>query len=200
MKYLSLLVEGRLDEAVGRRIVERGGDTVQTVYGKKGVNYIKRKISGFNDAARAIPILALVDLMDTNSDCPKQVLETWVPHRHENMLFRIVVQEVESWIMADRVGIATFLAIPRNRVPVMPEQLQDPKRTLIELARRSRSGRIRRLLVPDQGSTAIEGPAYTSELERFVRDSWDLDAAIQRSPSLGRCVEAVARFFSTKEN
>ncbi len=42
MKSLSLLVEGTLDEAVGRRIIEYAGGTVQTVRGKKGVSYIKK--------------------------------------------------------------------------------------------------------------------------------------------------------------
>ncbi|MCH8961578.1 MAG: hypothetical protein IH820_09725 [Bacteroidetes bacterium] len=200
MKSLSLLVEGTLDEAVGRRIIEYTDGTVQTVYGKKGVSYIKKKLSGFNKAAVAIPVLALVDLMDTKSDCPKQVVEEWLPQRHKNMVFRLVVPEIESWIMADWAGISTFLAVSKNKVPDNPEQVADPKRTLVGLARMSHSERIRRLLVPARGSTATEGPAYTSELQRFVRDQWNIGEAIDRAPSLKRCVGAVTRFFMQQQS
>lgn len=195
MKSLSLLVEGNLDEALGRRIIEYAGGAVQTVHGKKGTSYIKKKLSGFNEAAVAIPVLTLVDLMDTKSDCPKRVVEEWLPRRHENMIFRLVVQEIESWIMADRTGIATFLVVSKNKVPNNPEQIADPKSMLVALARTSRLERIRRLLVPATGSTATEGPAYTSELQRFVRDQRNIEEAIERAPSLKRCVLAVARFL-----
>ncbi len=200
MKSLSLLVEGTLDEAVGRRIIEYAGGTVQTVRGKKGVSYIKKKLSGFNAAAVAIPVLALVDLMDTKSDCPKQVVEEWLPQRHENMVFRLVVPEIESWIMADRAGISTFLAVLKNKVPGHPEQVANPKGTLVGLARMSHSEPIRRLLVPARGSTATEGQAYTSELQRFVRDQWNIEEAIDRAPSLKRCVGAVTRFFLQQQS
>ncbi len=200
MKSLSLLVEGTLDEAIGRRIIEYAGGTVQIVYGKKGVNYIKKKLSGFNDAAVAIPVLALVDLMDAKSGCPKQVVEKWLPRCHKNMIFRLVVFEIESWILADRTGVSTFLGVSKNKVPGNPEQVADPKRTLVGLARKSRSERIRRLLVPARGSTATEGPAYTSELQRFVRDQWNIGEAIDRAPSLKRCVGAVTRFFMQQQS
>ena len=196
MKSLSLLVEGRLDEAVGRRIIEFADGTVQTVHGKKGVSYVKKKLSGFNAAAVAIPVLTLVDLMDTKSDCPKLVVEEWLPRRHENMIFRLVVPEIESWIMADRAGLSTFLAVSKNKVPDNPEQVANPKRMLVGLARKSRIERIRRLLVPARGSTATEGPAYTSELQRFVRDQWNIEEAIDRAPSLKRCVKAVTGYFA----
>lgn len=148
MRSMALLVEGLLDEVVGRRILEHLGGQVSVVYGKRGIGYIQRKITGFNDAATGFPILTLADLMDTGLSCAAAVVKTWLPHRNESMFFRLAVREIESWLLADRANLAAFLKVPRSKIPQHPEQIEDPKRTLINLARRSRSATIRRNLVP----------------------------------------------------
>jgi hypothetical protein len=193
MAFTALLVEGNLDEAAGRRIVEYAGGTVTETYGKKGAGYIKSNVDGFNQLARGTTILALVDLMDTQSECPVEVIEDWLPHPNKNMIFRLVVREIESWIMADRTGIAQFLGVRKQDIPSRPEQVEDPKRRLVNIARNTRFSRIKRLLVPAPSSTATEGPAYTSEMQQFVRDRWDIERAMERAFSLRRCVRAVQR-------
>ena len=193
MAFTALLVEGNLDEAVGRRIVEHTGGVVTETYGKKGAGYIENKITGFNQLAQGTTILALVDLMDTRSECPVEVIEDWLPQPNENMIFRLVVREIESWIMADRAGVARFLGVRKQDIPARPERVKDPKRRLVNVARNSRFSRIKRLLVPAPSSTATEGPAYTSEMQQFVRDRWDLERATERAPSLRRCVRAIQR-------
>lgn len=190
-KTLALLVEGNLDESAGRRVAEKAGFSVSVTYGRRGIGYIRTKIAGFNRAASAQPILALADLMDTGMDCPPEVVEAWLPHRNEMMLLRVVVREIESWLLADRPNLAEFLKIPAEKIPLAPEELSDPKETLINLARKSRSASIRRTLVPAEGSTAREGPGYTSEMERFVRSRWDLEAAQEHAPSLERCLRSL---------
>ncbi len=160
MAEFALLVEGNLDEAVGRRIVRHCGLEVSVVYGKKGSAYVKGKIRGFNMSARGMPMLTLVDLMDTGLSCPPAVLDAWLPRREPGMLFRVVVREVESWLLADRPNLARFLRIAADKVPLVPEEEIDPKRRLVNLARKSRSAEKRRLLVPTKGSSAAEGPAY----------------------------------------
>ena len=191
MAFIALLVEGNLDETMARRIVEYAGGEVTVTYGKKGAGYIKNKIAGFNQLAQGTTILALADLMDTGSECPVEVLEEWLPHPSENMIFRLVICEIESWIMADRAGIARFLGVRKQDIPPHPERVDDPKRRLVNMARASRFAGVKRLLVPAPSSTATVGPAYTSEVQQFVRDRWNIERAMERSPSLRRCVRAV---------
>lgn len=195
MKCMALLVEGVLDEAVGRRIIEHAGATVVGPYGKEGIGYIKKNLSAFAQSAQGTPMLALADLMDTEFDCPARVVQEWLPYPQENMLFRLVVREIESWILADRANAAQFLGVPKNKIPCHPEELDNPKRRVINLARHSRHARARRLLVPPDGSTATEGRAYTSEMQKFVRKRWNLKEAARRADSLKRCVTAVTDFF-----
>ena len=75
-----------------------------------------------NQMARFTPCLALVDFMDTGMECPPSVPSAWTPDRHPNLIFRVVVRELESWLLADRRGIARFLRIPAARVPSAPKR------------------------------------------------------------------------------
>ncbi len=188
MSIVHYLVEGGIDEAVAVRIIQTAGHIPGVCYGKKGYGYIRDKIQGFNRAVQQIPCLALVDFMDTGLVCAAEVVARWLPNRHANMYFRVVVREIESWLLADRTNLARFLRISITRLPATPEQIVDPKLTLINLARHSTSGRIREALVPEQGSTAQVGKLYTSELKRFVSEDWDLQIARTNAPSLDRCL------------
>ena len=185
---LSLLVEGRIDEAMGRRLAAEAGLVVERVYGKQGWRAVRDKIGAFNRAAQFVPCLALVDFMDTHMQCPPSVVTDWTPDRHPNMVFRVVVREIESWVLSDRQGAAQFLHVPVSRIPQFPEREADPKHSLIGIARRSRSARIKAALVPRHGSSATVGPDYNPLVEHFVLDQWSPTAARNHSPSLDKCL------------
>ena len=199
MPPISILVEGNLDETVAREIIDTAGGTVGTVYGRKGVDYIEKKISGFNQLAQGVPILTLVDLMDLDSDCPAEIVRDWLPHRHNQMLFRLVVREIESWILADRASISRFFGLRKALIPHHPEQLEDPKATLVELADSSQRQGLRNAIVPDDPTMNDEGPAYTTRVQRFVRHQWSARDAAKNAPSLHRCVRAVRRVVDSSE-
>ena len=177
-----------MDEAVAIRVVEAAGHFHGTCFGKKGWPYIQKKIQNYNQTARHINYLTLVDFMDTRLACPAEIVATWLPHRKSRTLFRVVVRELESWLLADRSNIAKFLSISIDKIPVEPEHIPDPKLELINLARKSRNPRVRSALVPDTGSTAQVGKLYTSEMIRFIKGQWDIDVARTRAPSLDRCI------------
>ncbi|MHB8471263.1 MAG: hypothetical protein ACYDC8_00150 [Gammaproteobacteria bacterium] len=182
------LVEGDTDEAVPRRIIGECGHAVGTCYGKRGIGYISSKISGFNLAAKGLPILCLVDFMDTRMACPPEVVGNWLPHRERNMIFRVVVRAIESWLIADRVNMAEFLYVHPSRVPEHPEDLPNPKRALVDLARSSRKSSIREALVPAQNTGAVVGRLYPSEMIRFTNEHWNPRNARLVSPSLASCM------------
>jgi hypothetical protein len=177
-----------MDEALAIRIIEGTGHMRGTIYGRRGCGYIREKIDGFNRAAQGAYYLALVDHMDTRLQCPPAVLSSWLPSRFPSMILRVVVRELESWLLADRNNIAKFLNISIAKVPISPETLQDPKSTLVSLAKQSRSRHIRSALVPNPGSTAKIGRLYTSEMIRFTNNQWDFRAARENGPSLHRCL------------
>lgn len=195
-----MLVEGNLDETVAKKIITTAGGTPGTVHGHKGAPYIEKKINGFNQYAQGIPILTLVDLMDVDPECPPEAVRKWLPHRHDQMLLRFVVREIESWILADRISVSRFLGVRKSKIPHHPEELDDPKAALIKCARSSNRKGLKKDLIPDDPTVRAEGPAYTNRMERFVRNQWKLEAAMQNADSLRRCVRAVETLLEEKQN
>jgi hypothetical protein len=90
--------------------------------------------------------------------------------------------------LMNKENLADFLNVSVAKIPTDPERLNNPKLTLVNLARSSRSKSIREALVPDPGSvTAKEGRLYTSEMIRFIQERWDIAIARGNSESLNRC-------------
>jgi hypothetical protein len=116
---------------------------------------------------------------------------------HANLVFRVAVREIESWLPADREGFADFLGIGSDLIPLQPDQIPDPKQTLVKLARRSRRRTLRESIVPRRGSTAVQGPDYNGCLGDFVRGHWNRNAAAERSPSLDRTWTRLMAFKPT---
>lgn len=159
----------------------------------RGFGYLKRNISGFNKASKGMPYLILTDLDD--EECAPKMIKEWLPEtRNPNLIFRIAVREVESWMLADRPGFSKFLGISQNKVSIKPDELLDPKAYLINLARYSRRRAIREDIVPKQGSTAKQGPAYNEQLVSFVQEAWNPSNARKFSPSLERALKAIEAF------
>lgn len=187
-------VEGIVDEAVIRRLIEHAGGTVGAVYGKKGKPHLRQKISGFNNAARRSVWVVLVDL-DRDYDCAPPLRADWLPRQSPLLCFRVAVRAVEAWLLADAERLAAFLGVPGSAVPANPEELDDPKAGLVNLARASRRRDVRRDMVPREGSRRRVGPAYCSRLVEFVKDRWRPGVAASRSDSLRRAVESLREFL-----
>ena len=193
-------VEGVLDEAVLRRLALDTGIHVAAVFGKSGKPHLKDKLRGYNQAARISPWIVLIDL-DNDYECAPSLRAEWLPTPAQHMYLRVAVRTVESWLLADRSGIAAFLSVATSRVPRIVDDLENPKQTLIGLARGSRSSAVREDMVPRPGSGASIGPAYTSRMSEFVgtpgRGRWNPESAAQVSASLSKCIRAMKELSST---
>ena len=167
----SATVEGTTDEAVLRRVVEHLGATLGPVYGKTGKASLLKQLHSYNQAAQFWPWIVLVDL-DQDAECAPPARAQWLPDPASRMCFRIAVREVESWLLADRETLADFLGIALSRVPTIPENLDDPKAVLVNLARSSRRRDIRVDMVPRPESGRQVGPAYASRLIEYAQGPW----------------------------
>jgi len=188
---INLAVEDALSEAVLRKILQARYN-VGDCYKRGGFGYLKKNIRGFNNASKGMPHIVLTDL-DMGA-CAPTLIEEWlqVPIHH-NLLFRVAVREVESWVLADRDRFAEFLGIRKTLVPENVDAIDDPKKCLIDLARKSKRN-LREDIVPTKGSTAKQGPDYNGRLISFVEKFWNPYEAMHNSPSLDRTIRAVKNF------
>jgi hypothetical protein len=185
-------VEGIVDEAVAQKLITEVGGCIGTVYGKNGKPFLRKKIQGFNNAAKAWPWLVLVDL-DQDAECAPPLCMEWLTDIALYMCFRVVVKEIEAWLMADAATLASFLRVRQNRIPTNPEEVINPKGEMVNLARRSRRSAIRMDMVPREGSGRSVGPAYASRLIEYIQTSWRVEVASEHSQSLKRAVTCLHR-------
>lgn len=197
---INLVYEDDLSREVLLRLIDspavRSSDRCFSVGTKRpgrGYGFLKKNIIGFNQASKGMPYLILTDLDDR--ECAPLLINEWLPQtRNPNLIFRIAVREVESWLLADDAGFARFLGIAKHKLPRNPDDLPDPKATLINLARTSRKRDIKADIVPKPGSTAKQGPAYNDCLISFVKDTWNPEKARRHSQSLEKALRALETF------
>lgn len=190
---LTLIVEDQLSEAVAvKALMESGKNYEIAGTCRWSKDKIKNKIASINESATGHPYCVLTD-QDTPSPCPPTAIRALQGAMHPNLLYRFAVMEIESWVMADREGIADFLSVSLNRIPREPDGIAHPKEHLIGIARKSRKSNIKRGIVPQDGSTSKIGPTYNAQLCEFVSRHWDVKRARRNSPSLER---AFGRFRS----
>jgi hypothetical protein len=192
---VDIAVEDELSELVLLKIFATAKRPyhVGATYRRGGFGYLRRNINGWNAAAKGKPFVVLTDL--DNAPCPADLIEKWLESPpNANLIFRIAVREVEAWLLADAHNLAGFLRIAERLVPGSPDEIPDPKATLIGLATKSKLKYIRDNLLPRPGSTAKQGRGHNECLGAFVRENWDVRAASVRSPSLARSLRRLEQF------
>ncbi len=193
---VSLAVEGSLDEQVLRQLLRQSVKpfAAGVCYGKRGKDDLRKNLKRFNSAARYKPFVVLTDL--DNEECSPALIRQLLPEsRSRNLLVRVAVREVEAWLLADRQRLATFLGVPAAKIPAQPDDCEDPKAVLVNLARKSRRPDFREDLVPAPLSTSKVGKNYFGRLSQFVTTKWQVnDLARRNSPRLDRALRALEPF------
>ncbi|MBM0169428.1 hypothetical protein [Altererythrobacter sp. C41] len=186
--------ESELDLSVAHKILSHFGYEVYGSFNKGGHAKLDANLPGYANASQQCPWLVLRD-MDA-AECPVSLADQLIPNRHnyQNLLFRVVVREIESWILADRAVFANFLGISQVHIPAQPESVEKPKQTLMALAAHSRHRRLREGLIPREGSGARVGPEYNAILQKFVTSHWDAVRASDRADSLARLMRHIERW------
>ncbi len=188
---ITIAVEGDTDAAIARRLAGECGFTPGICHVAGGKHRLDRRLSGYLHAAKLGPWFVLRDL-DRDETCAATLRRRLAPSEPPQFSLRIPVRTSESWLLADRKAIAEYLKIPLTRIPEHPDELVRPKRTMVDLARRSRDRRLRNDMVPDEGLSVEIGPGYSARLLYFVTRDWNPRIAASNSDSLGRCLRALA--------
>jgi hypothetical protein len=189
---ICVAVEGMTDEAVVKRLFDHFQLPLGPVHPTGGKENLRKKISAYNKAAAFYPWFVLVDL-NQEAPCAPGLRKQWLPHPNQYMYFRVAVRAVEAWLLADRESLARFLSVPVKKVPTSPDSLENPKATMIQLARQSSRREIQKDMVPTPSGGRKEGPAYASRMIEFVTYYWDIEKAKDHSPSLQRCCDSLKR-------
>lgn len=187
---VSVAVEGVSDAAVVRRILSSVGLDVGPEYVTRGKARLDRQLSGYNNAARFAPWVVLRDL-DYDAPCASGLIAALLTDRAEHMYLRIPVRSIESWLIADPNGFSRFFGVSHALIPSRPDELDRPKRALVDLARRSTKRAVREGMVPAPGTSNEVGPEYTAQIIEFSSTVWDPGAAADNSESLRRCLAAL---------
>jgi hypothetical protein len=108
----------------------------------------------------------------------------------------VAVHAVEAWLLADAASMARFLQVPIKAVPKDPDDLFDPRRALVDLARRSSKPAIRADMVPGKNAARPVGPGYEARIMELASTHWRPELASAHSPSLQRCIDALHRLAS----
>ncbi|MEZ5293704.1 MAG: hypothetical protein R2745_21650 [Vicinamibacterales bacterium] len=190
MPVVNLAVEGTTDLAVVSKILEDVGLELGNAYGQQGKAHLDSRLAGYNNSARFRPWIVVRDL-DHDAICAATLVSSLLPKPAEFMRLRIASRAIESWLLADPKMLARFFSIGVSLIPIYPDELDDPKATLISLARHSRKRQIVDAMVPRQGSLRRVGPGYGSLIARFAATEWRPRVAALRSHSLARCIARI---------
>jgi hypothetical protein len=204
--FLYSYVEDPPSAAVARRIVEYankkhgvffrfkdGFPVDQHGYG----NIIKKMPKLVEMAKSGIHSFIISDL--DRAECAPARMRDWLNQRYEirlkiptALIFRIAVREIESWIMADRENLASFIGIAAANFSKDPDMLPDPKQHLLNVIRQKGKKKWHQDMLP-QSPTATIGPLYNEKICLFVKEHWNPTCAESISPSLARAIKAFDR-------
>ncbi|MDI7267109.1 MAG: hypothetical protein QME96_03845 [Myxococcota bacterium] len=190
---MTVVVEGKTDVPVAARLLEFAGLVVGPVHVSRGKDRLDSRLAGYNAAAQRAEWLVLRDL-DHDAECGPELARRLLPRPSAGMRLRIAVREVEAWLMADHAAISAFLGVERRMIPTHTERLDDPKRLLVQIARRSRNRAIRDDMVPAERTSARVGPGYSGRIIDFAQNHWRPRVAARRNPSLAKCIVALRRW------
>ncbi|EPK1457718.1 DUF4276 family protein [Pseudomonas aeruginosa] len=172
-------------------IIQLGGEVkLQSI--EHGYGPFVAKIRNMNSIAQNV--MPVVMLADGDQDtCVVAQRNKWMPpHPAGRFCLRLAVREAESWILSDREGLSQFADVSPAIIPVNPDELPDPKRSLLSVMQRSRKRVLRDEMLPGRSSNSLVGLGYNLHLKEFIETVWSAERAALNSPSLSRALNHIA--------
>ena len=186
MMKVALAIEDDLSKAIGLRLLAELPIPVtpNLILHKGGSGYLRSRMDSWRELSEHQIVLILTDL--DRVACPLALRTDWLGKtpRPANLVLRIAVREVESWVLADHVAMRKLIG-SKGTLPPQPDDLPDPKQYFLKLAKLA-PRQIREDLVKDSGAVAGQGIGYNTCLTAWVKSVWSPERASERSPSLAR--------------
>ncbi len=192
--YAQVIVEGPTDIPVVTALMRAAGwnDNQFKVMSANGKGAIDRGIKKYWEAARVLPYVIFRDLDQDAEGCPVTLRAQFVEHtpgESPDLLIRIVDQCIESWILADREGVAEFCN--RSAASVKPPASHH-KPYLLSMMKEAKL----KDAVEEQGRELDFGPTYALHLQRLMTDHWSIERAAVESDSLRRALERLTELHN----
>lgn len=197
---LNIVYEDLVHSAIIKKILARykGKYLIASEISRGGRSYIQKLIEGLNYSAnKNNPYLVLADL--DHDVCAPSLIRRWLNGKSisKHLQIRIAVIEAEAWLLADKENISSFLSVKSTLLNGIDcEKLLDPKKTLIELAKKSRRREIREDIGNLSGGR-VQGPGYNRQLTTFIHDQWQVDKALVYSDSLQRMLQSLENYLKS---
>ncbi len=185
MTPIAIATEDPLSEAMALRLIAdiRTPHFIQHKLGRRGNGYLKSKMISWYQMAQHQVMLVLTDLDRAN--CLVEFRDQWLPTAPpQNLLLRIAVREVESWVLADHIAMRALIGA-KGVLPAAPDELADPKQSLLKLAK-SAPKQVRADLLKNIDGNLAQGLGYNARLTAWINSEWSPQRAAERSPSLAR--------------
>jgi hypothetical protein len=185
MTPIAIATEDQLSEAIALRLIAEipTPHFIQFKLGRKGNGYLSSKMDSWCQMAQHQVMLVLTDLDRAN--CLVEFRDQWLDAAPpQNLLLRIAVREVESWVLADHIAMRVLIGA-KGVLPAAPDELADPKQSLLKLAK-SAPKQIRADLLKTIDGNLAQGLGYNARLTAWVNSEWSPERAAERSPSLAR--------------
>lgn len=190
--YLNIVCEGMTDAPILRKIAEELGFSIAEIWEKGGSGNIKKYLASYNQAAQNIPHQPWFVVLDLDQkECAPSYARECLYQASPNMIFRIAVREIESWIMSDREHFAKFFRIPKEKIPLFPDEEINPKRKLVQLVKEYCNDKNIQLDIIPMGKAEF-GRGYLSQIQKFLfgnKNTWRLEEGIKHSESLQKARE-----------
>jgi hypothetical protein len=161
-----------------------------------GYGRLKKMIPAICKTVNSGRVAAIMITDLDTTECAPELIRNWFAMKDERpeikipegFLFRIAVREIESWLIADCLTLATFLGISPAHFSASPDSLVDSKAHLLNIIRAKGNRKWHREMLP--GRNTRIGPKYNAILCDFIANRWDPERAARISSSLNRTIGA----------
>jgi hypothetical protein len=168
-----------------------------------GKSKLLGNLKKYNDATENLSRVFLNDyssfycflLTDLDEEkCAPILISKWFTFlRHERLILRVAVREIESWLLADRKNFSDYFSISLNKIPHNPDCVSNPKGLILNLmVNYSVNKIIKEQMVRIERSNYFIGRGYNDEMTNYIFRKWNFKEAIKNSDSLRKLVEKLA--------
>ena len=163
-----------------------------------GCGQLRKKVKPFLNISTQKHLATLI-LTDLDEKLSADVLRAdWLKNTNvpENFFLLVSVKESESWLLADTDGFSEWALLPKSKIPRTPDDDQNIKEKLLTIIRKySNADFIADILPAKNAKNSKVGVGYNSRLTDFINNYWNIERAIQNSPSLRDSVNALKKLI-----